>query len=100
VVRENLHRTCPLHDGLLHLTGVDYDLIRPGCVLPRGGDLSGSTVTSVEIYGPGNHPPSPPRGYAPPEDYTLVLYRTRSAETKDAWVEPEWADTIGSRWTA
>jgi hypothetical protein len=100
---ENLPRYCPIHDLGFHLVNADYDEIRPGCVLPTGSttaDLrepAGTLVTAVEIYGPGEHPLHE-LDHTPPDGYTIVLYRTASGRTYDAWVRPQFAHRIGSQW--
>jgi hypothetical protein len=101
-VTEEISRRCPVHDLRFHLTGVDYDEIQPGCVLPTGSltaslEPAGTVVTAVEIYGPGEHP-LPELGGTPPADFTIVLYRTVSGRTHAAWVRPQYAYRLGCRW--
>ncbi|GAA4100906.1 hypothetical protein [Actinomadura miaoliensis] len=101
-MEEDISRHCPVHDIGYHLTGVDYDEIMPGCVLPTGSlnsDLepAGTVVTAVEVYGPGEHPLSE-LTHTPPAEFTIVLYRTVSGRTYDAWVRPQYAHRIGCHW--
>jgi hypothetical protein len=101
-VEEDISRHCPIHDIGFHLPGVDYDEIRPGCVLPTGSVTSksepaGTIVTAVEIYEPGRHPLAE-LDHAPPADFTIVLYRTVSGRTYEAWVRPQYAHRIGCHW--
>lgn len=102
-MKQDISRHCPVHDIAFHLVGVDYDDIRPGCVLPTGSltrDLrapAGTVVTDVEIYGPGQHP-LPELTHTPPADFTIVLYRTACGRTYTAWVRPQYAHRIGCNW--
>jgi len=102
-VGEDISRRCPIDAIAFHLVGVDYDDIRPGCVLPTGrltlnsNKPAGAIVTAVEIYGPGEHPLSE-LAYTPPADFTIVLYRTSSGRTHEAWVRPQYAHRIGCNW--
>lgn len=102
-MNEEISRRCPIHAIAFHMVGVDYDDIRPGCVLPTGrltrnsDEPAGTVVTTVEIYGPGEQPLSE-MTHTPPADFTIVLYRTSSGRTYEAWVRPQYAHRIGCNW--
>jgi hypothetical protein len=74
------------------LAGVDYDVIRPGCVLPEGAE--GRTVVSIEVYAPGAAPTLPGRHYGWPEDCHVVFYMLDDGATAWACIRPEFADRI------
>lgn len=87
-----MDRTCPVHDGLLHLAAVDYDVIRPGCVLPHGGH--GLAVVGVEVYRPGTAPKLPHRAYSWPSDCHVVVYLLEDGTRRWACVRPQFAGRI------
>jgi hypothetical protein len=97
---EVIGRDCPIH-GTFHSHACDYDSIQVGCVMPTAANLQGTVVTGVEVYGPGHIPDlhaAVGKAYQPPCGMWVVLYRTRSGRTYDAWVKGNFAHRIGINW--